>query len=455
MKNSLQFTPHTADYNSQFNETIAYLYNLRKHGIKLGLENPRKLMSILGNPHNSFHSIHVAGTNGKGSTSAMIAEILKEGRFRVGLYTSPHLVNFTERIRINGIPISEHDVISLTAYIRNAIANTDINPTFFEFVTAMAFYYFACKQIDWAVVEVGMGGRLDATNVLLPQVSVITNIGLEHTEFLGESIPNIAFEKAGIIKPATPLITAVTQPEALEVIKDKTESFGSEMHLYGRDLRGILTLMNERHIEFNYSGYKNYTNLSLPLTGRHQLLNASIAIRVCEILMQKGYPICEEAIYKGLSCLNFEGRLEWVSKKPPIIIDGAHNPEAAKTLATAIKELFPAKRFILIIGIMNDKDIEGILKPLIDISHTVILTRPKGKRPATPQRLKKHLLSLPQSSMPESLLIKTTTSLVEAIELARILHEEGDIILITGSFYTAGEAKEVLGQKGVLSQLRE
>jgi len=452
--------------SSQFTDTVDYLYSLQRYGIKFGLENSYRLMDILGRPHESFHSIHITGTNGKGSTSAMIAGILKENGYRVGLYTSPHLVSFTERMRINGVPISESRVTELTRYIRNAIAHTDLKPTFFEFVTAMAFYYFACEKIDWAVVEVGMGGRLDATNVIMPEVSVITNISLEHTEFLGKTIPEIAFEKAGIIKANVPVVTAVTQPSALRVIKERAEVSGSQVHLYGEDFEGTLTCMDNTHLRFNYKGYSDYRNLSLSLTGRYQLLNASVAIRVCEVLTVKGFLIYKDAIYKGLSSLNFEGRLEWVSHTPPIILDGAHNPQAAESLANAMKELFPKKKVILVTGIMKDKDIEGILKPLIDISEKVILTKPKGERAASPEELKDSIrkLQTPSPLVGEGVLseqklrprlIATTTTVAQALELAKTLWKEEDVILVTGSFYTTGEAKEVLGQSGVLSQLRE
>ena len=445
-----EIIPQGANYT----ETVDYLYSLQRHGIKLGLENPGKLMDILGRPEMSFRSIHIAGTNGKGSTSAIIASILREHGFRTGLFTSPHLVSFTERIRINNVPISESDVIRLASYVRNVIAGTDLKPTFFEVVTAMAFYYFAHEKVDWAVVEVGMGGRLDATNVLFPQASIITNISLEHTEFLGKNIPEIAFEKAGIIKPSVPLVTAVGQPDALKVIEDTVKKLDAEMHLYGKDFKGEITSMDKAMLSFNYSGYKDYNNLSLPLAGRHQLYNASLAIRTCEILMQKGLSINEDTIYNGITNLNFEGRLEQVSEMPPIILDGAHNPHAAETLAAAIKELFPDKKIILIAGVMKDKDTKGILKPLTDISETIILTMPKGERAAHPQRLKEAIVA-PQSYRPRPESIKITNTVEEAIGLARILWKQGDIILITGSFYTTGEAKEVLGQHGVLSQLRE
>lgn len=454
--------------SKDYNETVDYLYGLQKHGIKLGLKNTERLMSILGEPRNSFRSVHIAGTNGKGSTAAIIASILKESGFKVGMFTSPHLVSFTERIKINNSPISEEDVAELTSYIRKIVAATDLKPTFFEFITAIAFYYFACEKVDWAVVEVGMGGRFDATNVILPVVSVITNIGFDHKEFLGQSISEIAFEKAGIIKHAIPVVTAVNNSEALEVIENVAKKTGSEIYIYGKDFKGSLTFIGDRRITFDYTSinhsigyinnFKDYKNLTLPLSGRHQLYNASLAIRTCETLRHRGFPVTDGAINDGISRLKFGGRLEWISQTPSIIIDSAHNPDAAKALADAVKEIFlEHKKIILIIGIMKDKDIEGVLSPLTQIADTIILTKPEGERAASPERLKEALKKLEKWDNGNSMLnsIITTNTVDEAIERAKELWNENYIILITGSFYTTGEAKELLGHPGVLSYLRE
>lgn len=419
-----------------YNNTVDYLYNLQKHGIKLGLGNSERLMELLGEPQKSFRSVHIAGTNGKGSTSAIIASILKESGLKVGLYTSPHLVSFTERIRINNKEIAEHEVVELTNKIRNIMQNapsltlplnSELNPTFFEFVTAMAFYYFALNKVDWCVVETGMGGRLDATNVILPDVSIITNIGLDHTEFLGESISDIATEKAGIIKQGVPIVTAADNPEALKILEEVTKNRGSRIHTYGKDFKSTLKSMDDKHIVFDYSSSgltarldsakragqsgssssgdnicRQYSNLNLPLSGKYQLYNASLAIRACEILMPGYICISDEAVRSGLSNLIFEGRLERISQSlpngqagPPIIIDSAHNPEAARALSDAVREIFPQpKKITLIAGIMRDKDIKEVLKPLIRISDVVILTKPKGERAASPERLKESLEEL-------------------------------------------------------------
>ncbi|MBI4697355.1 MAG: bifunctional folylpolyglutamate synthase/dihydrofolate synthase [Nitrospirae bacterium] len=449
-----------------YNESVNYLYGLQKHGIKLGLNNIRALMDVLGGPHRSFRSIHIAGTNGKGSTSAIIASILRESGYRVGLYTSPHLVSFTERIRINDRPISESDVIKLTAFIKQAVADAGLNPTFFEFVTAMAFHYFASQDVEWAVVETGMGGRLDATNVITPEVCVITNIGYDHKEFLGGNISDIAYEKAGILKKGVPLVTAVNNSEALGVIEETAKNIASDMHIYGRDFKGMLSYMDDKHIVFDYTGMskngicKEFKNLSLHLAGRFQICNASAAVRACEIIKRAGAAISDVAIVKKNKKLNLGGRLEWVSKSPPIIVDGAHNPEAAEALAQAVKELFTGhNKIILVTGIMKDKDIEGILRPLVLISDTVILTKPRGERAALPERMEEFLKIICKENnnfgLPPAGSVIKTNSVTEAIETAKKICGPGHIILVTGSFYTTGEVKETLGQKGVLSALRE
>lgn len=438
-----------------YNETVNYLYGLQKHGIKLGLDNPKKLMNILGNPDKSFRSVHIAGTNGKGSTASITASILKENGFKVGLYTSPHLVSFTERIKINDIPVSEPEVIRLAYYVRDAISSSDINPTFFEFTTAMAFLYFVYEKVDWAVVEVGMGGRLDATNVLMPEASVITNVSMDHNEFLGESIYDIAYEKAGIIKPAVPVVTA-SGPEALMVLEKTTKEQGCELHRYGIEFKSTVSSMDIRHIDFNYSGqgsslksagsYLEFENLTLPAAGRHQLKNASLAIRVCEILGLKGHKLSGDKIRTGLSNTRFEGRFELISQNPAIILDSAHNPEASQALTDTLMELFPSVRVILIAGMMEDKDIKGILKPLLQISGEVILTRPGGERAASPAKLKDTIDSLMENELKClcPVPITTTNTVSEAFKLASKIQHKDKIILVTGSFYTTGEIKELL-----------
>lgn len=441
---------------NNYSATINYLYGLQKHGIKLGLDNINRLMNILGQPQKLFRSVHVAGTNGKGSTSAAIAAILVECGFKVGLFSSPHLVSFTERIRINNRQILESEVIDLAAEIRRSIAATDLNPTFFEFVTAMAFHYFASNHVDWAIVETGMGGRLDATNVIHPDTSIITNISLDHSEFLGSKISDITVEKAGIIKTGVPVITASIISDIVMQLRDIARRCGSEFHAYDRDFSGKLLGMDDRHIIFNYAGYREFNNLSASLPGKYQLFNACTAIRACELLRQKGFSITDNAISSGLSKVRLEGRLERVSEIPPVILDGAHNPEAARSLAGTITELFPDKKIILIAGIMDDKDIRGILYPLVQIAESLILTKPDYERASPPEKLREIVLNMETEGTnyhPSSIHVSKTVG--DALNLAKSICRKDNIILVTGSFYTTGEVKEILGNPAVLSRLRE
>ncbi|MEK7712863.1 MAG: folylpolyglutamate synthase/dihydrofolate synthase family protein [Nitrospirota bacterium] len=435
---------------------VNYLYGLQKHGIKLGLDNTVKLLSLFNNPQEKFHSIHIAGTNGKGSTSAMIASILQTAGFKTGLFTSPHLVSFTERIRVNNEEITESDVVSLAEEIRFKIQDSrfKLNPTFFEFVTVMGLLYFKRKNIDWAVVETGMGGRLDATNVLLPEASVITSINYDHSEFLGNTISAIAEEKAGIIKDGVPVITSAQEPSVMDPIKKKTEQKNAGLFIYGRDFSAVIKAEDTSGSVFNYNGDSSFEDLVISLPGRHQVLNAALALKTIEIVSKKSSHhasrITHHAIRNGLGNIKWQGRLELVSKEPPILIDGAHNPSAAKILADSLKEIFFKKyrRIILIAGIMSDKDVRGIMAPLLPLAAEIILTAPAYERAASPDVLSGHAISLGFSC-------RKAYGVADALSMAREIYREGDLIVITGSFYTIGEAKEILGEKGVLSRLRE
>ncbi len=466
-------------------EAINYLYGLQKYGIKLGLEKTGIVLSRLGNPHKDFLSIHVAGTNGKGSVSAMTASVLMAHGFKVGLFTSPHLVSFTERIRINNEQISESDVVSLTEEIRSKISDLKSQipePTFFEFVTAMAFLYFSRVCVDWAVIETGMGGRLDATNIITPEVSVITKISYDHKEFLGETLADIAYEKAGIIKKEIPVVSAHQDIEAGEVIAATVKERSSPLFIYGRDFNGKLKLSDIKGITFDYFDDScTITDLHIPLAGEHQILNACIATKAAIIAMErveeqkigrlKGKTselpsFRASALRDGLASTEWHGRLEIVSNNPVIMIDGAHNPDAAKALSEFIKKHLNDYRIILIMGIMADKDIYGIMSPLLPVASEIIFTAPDYGRAASPQKLAEIALHMGFSS-------RVANSVRDAIEMAinrakeqKSGRAEGKtselpsfrtsmLILITGSFYTIGEAMEMLGEKAILGTLRE
>jgi dihydrofolate synthase / folylpolyglutamate synthase len=461
-----------------YDETVRYLYRLQKFGIKFGLENISRLMSALDNPHTSFSAVHVAGTNGKGSTSAIIASILQAAGLRVGLFTSPHLISFTERIRINGEEISEDGVIEYAEEIKDIVSRLDgFSPTFFEVVTAIAMLYFNREKVDAAVVEVGMGGRLDATNIISPEVSVITSIGFDHMDFLGNTLEEIAGEKTGIIKNNIPVVSAEQLPEAGRVIEKKAGEKKSALSVYGRDFSSVLKSEDTEGICFDYSDASlKIDDLMLPLAGRHQMRNASVAIRAAELFLRKLYRSAspssaprrgheeEYPIREGLKNVRWPGRLEFVSYDPPVLIDGAHNPSAAASLAENLRDIFlkKFKKIIMVIGIMGDKDIRGIIEPLLPLSSYSILTASAYDRAASPERLSGTAASLGFSAVHIAPTVRDAIALAikhskEVNGPPRTGTEAGDsaLIVITGSFYTIGEAKEALGQKGVLTRLRE
>ena len=457
---------NTDTYKKDYGDSIAYLYGLQKFGIKLGLENTIRLLSLLNNPQNSFRSIHIAGTNGKGSTAAMIASILRAAGFRVGLFTSPHLVSFTERIRVDNVEICEAEVVELTREIRNIILNSQPSPaaiqdmdqtvasgqqsflpTFFEFVTALGFLQFKRKGIEWAVVETGMGGRLDATNILVPAVSVITNISYDHREFLGQTIREISGEKAGIIKKGVPVVSSAQEDEVIGVITEKATELGSSLHIYGKDFFSHPKNIDIHGITFSYEGGEQMNDLRISLTGLHQVENASLAIRAIEVGMKKGV-IPSYAIREGLAHAQWPGRLELIENKGctyDYLIDGAHNPSASRALANSLKKYFIPlyEKVVLIMGVMADKDMEAMMKPLLPLASEVIFTAPEYERAASPVRLAEYAKALGVSP-------RVKDSVKASMELARELAGKGPqktLIMITGSFYTIGEAKSALGHE--------
>ncbi|MHB8882777.1 MAG: bifunctional folylpolyglutamate synthase/dihydrofolate synthase [Thermodesulfovibrionales bacterium] len=430
--------------------TIEYLYGLQKFGMKFGLDNITKLLAAAGDPHKAFRSVHIAGTNGKGSTAAMTDSILRTGGFRTGLFTSPHLVSFTERIRINAQEIPEAEVVSLADEVRGLTGDDDdLCPTFFEVVTAMAFIWFRRQKVDWAVIETGLGGRLDATNIIRPEVSVITKIGHDHAEFLGTTLEEIAAEKAGIIKQAVPVVTADQPPEVLRVFEQRAAAKQAPLSVFMKDFSAELLAAAPGRTTFRYAGSSGYEQISVPLSGAHQVTNASLAVRTAELLSAR-FPEMSLDIQRGIGDVSWPGRLEMVSDAPPILIDGAHNPQAAEALAAYLRGLLARdyKRIIGVFGVMADKDISGILRPLLPLAAEIIFTAPAYGRAASPERLR---LEAAQAGKQ----VRTAPTVAGALALARDLCQPGDLIVVTGSFYTIGEAREALGTKGVLTRLRE
>ncbi len=411
------------------------MYGLHRLGIRPGLGRIRSLLRLLGDPHRGSPALHVAGTNGKGSTSAMLESILIEAGYSVGLYTSPHLIKFNERIRVNKEPVRDKDVVRLASVVKKAAPRLKDTPTFFEFTTAMAFLYFKEKKTDIVILEVGMGGRLDATNVTAPLVSLITNVGFDHMEYLGKSIKKIAREKAGIIKKNIPVVTASGDEGALKEFARASREKDAPMYSFGKDFTVKATESGRQYGHFDYYGIKkNFKGLKLNIRGEHQYKNAACALAALELISSRGYRIHEKAARGGLKKVVWPGRFEIVKKRPLVILDCAHNPDGARTLRDALG-YFHTGNIILVLGIMADKDIEGILRELAPLSTSVILTRPGTERAADPLILAEKILPYGKKTV-----IKRTVR--EACEEALKEAKLTDTVCVTGSIFTVGEAKK-------------
>jgi dihydrofolate synthase/folylpolyglutamate synthase len=415
-----------------YQKSLEYLYGLDKFGMIFGLTQVRKILEAIGNPHQEVQAIHVGGTNGKGSTAAMIASILQREGYRVGLYTSPHLIHFTERIKVNGKEITEKEVAELAQWMKGRIEAAKITSpfTFFDFTTAMALAYFGQKMVELAVLEVGLGGRLDSTNVVDPLISVITNVAKDHEEVLGRSLLKIASEKAGIIKKGKPLITAATQPQVLRLFSQTCREQGSPCFEVGKDFRCVRA--GER--DFHYEGLRRKLwGIHLNLAGAHQIVNATTALGTMEVLEELGYTVSTEAMIEGLGNVDWPGRLEIVSSSPRVVLDGAHNPAGAQALRVSLEEDFRYRRLILVVGIMKDKDFGTMLRTLMPLADRVILSKPKTARAASPAALNEAAGGSEKREVVEDL--------DEAIRRGLSMTESEDLLCITGSLYTVGEAR--------------
>ena len=413
--------------------SLGYLYGLEKFGSVFGLDNISRLLGSIDDPHRSFRSIHIAGTNGKGSVATMISCILKEAGYRVGKYTSPHLVSFTERITVNEEEITEEDVALLTGHIRDRAERRcpDGFYTFFDFTTAMAFEYFRRKKVDIAVIETGLGGRLDSTNVIEPVVSVITNVAFDHVKELGGTLTKIAGEKAGIIKKGIPVITGA-RCRAREVIERTAGDNESAAYALGRDF----SFRKSGRGHMSYRGLKRtMKDVAVNLNGDHQLSNAAIALCAIDVLLEFGYDIAEDRVRSALSSVTWQGRLEMVRENPLIIFDGAHNASGVRALRHFIRTQYRDRRKVMVFGVMRDKEYRKMLKSLNDCIDFTILTQPRTERALSAAVMK----NFARNSI-------VTTDTRSALARARQIAGDEDLILVTGSFYTIGEAKQAVNE---------
>lgn len=426
-----------------YNETLDYIKNLTKFGINLGLGRIEALLERLGNPERSLKIVHIGGTNGKGSTTAILRSILQHAGYRVGMFISPHLDDYRERITINGRMISEHDIIDniriIKPHLDEMVAGGIEHPTEFEISTALAFLYFAQQKPDIVLLEVGLGGEIDSTNVVTPWVSVITNIGLDHMDYLGDTPEKIARVKAGIIKEGIPVVTAAVQPDALAVIAAKAQSLKAPLVVVGSDVCW------EEAGGFNYRGLRwHYDHLSLSLLGRHQYTNASTALAVCELLeLNHEFKISQTAVRAGLGAVVWPGRLELISHNPKILLDGAHNAEGMESLAQALADYagssFKRKRLIVCIGMLQDKDIEKALAYIMPLADIIVITKPDSPRAVDWQRL---AVPAAQYLSPEN--IHLIESPFAAVQYCLDRMEEHDMTCVTGSLYMIGPVRRFL-----------
>ena len=408
------------------------------------LERMDRILSLFDHPENKFNSLHITGTKGKGSVSAMAFSILNEAGFSCGLYTSPHLVDFRERIRIaqnrTWRLISEEEVVSLVEEIRPKIESLKERPSFFEIYTTLAFLYFAKKNLDFAVVEVGLGGRLDATNILNPLVCGITSISFDHMEKLGNTLAKIAQEKCGIIKENTIVVSAPQKEEVIEVIRETCQKKNAQLYEVNKDIFfEEIGWENKKEI-FNIRGiFEEYTHLEMPLLGTHQLINASVALGMVEALRKYQIYISSPAVREGFRKVFWPGRLEILQERPLIILDGAQNRESAYALKEAVKKYFSYEKLILVLGISKDKDIKGICEELLEIADEIILTKANNPRAEEPKNIQNQISKIKYQNN-----VFLTKNVEEAISLAKEKARVSDLILITGSLFLVGEARDYL-----------
>lgn len=420
-------------------EALNYLYSLIPKGIKLGLENISTVLNGLGNPQLNTPTIHIAGTNGKGSTAAFCESILRNAGYKVGLYTSPHLNHFGERIQINRVPLSENELIQLVAKVKHVVENLKIPITFFEFATAMAFLHFAEQETDINVIEVGMGGRLDATSLCKGDITIITSIAKDHTSYLGTKIEEITFEKASVIKEGGTVFAIKGTKKVHEVIKSISDIKSATAQFLGEH---FVIKKNPGKNSPSLITYQSpnvcLKDLEISLAGGFQASNAALALSACLHHARKsGKEISEQSIRTSLKNTSWAGRMEVISSRPTILLDIAHNPAAVKEMAKSAQKLFSYTRVIVIYGAMKDKQSDEMLQELTNFADHFILVRPNQERSENPTRFKK---ILKKYNTP----CEVIESIPKAIRKVKQTALSDDMVCITGSIFTVGEARHYL-----------
>lgn len=427
-----------------YQESLGYLEGLGKFGIQLGMERIEGLLRELGNPEQKIKTVHVTGTNGKGSVSSMITNIILAAGLKAGKFTSPHLVKYNERININGQDISDDDfatVISAVKVAADSIVKKGVcdQPTQFEILTAAAFLHFYLQKVDYAVIEVGLGGLWDSTNVITPVVSVITNVALDHTDRCGDTVARIAMQKAGIIKEKVPLVTAAEGEEALGPIVTMAMFKEAPVYLYGKAFHGTEVTSSMEGQKFTlHAGDFYHSDYEIKLPGEHQIKNTSVAVVAAKLLSKQDERINELALHLGVANTVWPGRLERISTAPDVILDGAHNPDGALALRKALDKYYPGQPVQFVFGMMGDKDMSGVIKTLITEKDTVHAVRVgNGERAAAAETL---TALIGTNALAESDLM---TAYNKALQAAG----SNGIVCVCGSLYLVGEFKGLLEQE--------
>ena len=421
---------------SSYQEALDYLTSLTQSGIKLGLKNTARLLQHFGDPQLKTRTIHIGGTNGKGSTAAITESILRASGYKVGLYTSPHLLDFRERIQINRRMIEKQQTVDLITRIKSAVERIKIPITFFEFGTVLAFLYFYEENTDINIIEVGLGGRLDATNLCQAEISIITSISRDHTQYLGEDLEQIAFEKACIIKESGTVFAHIPEYRVFKVVSDLSRKCSADLFCLGVDFQVDLEAGNEGKNIFSFKwGSLVLNNLTLPLTGSYQRDNAGLALSACLKLKERGLNIKEKHLRKGLETVSWEGRLETVSSHPTVVLDCAHNEESVRNMTIELRKNFKFSRCFIILGLMQDKNIDEVIKILSQLGDHFFLVPVNPPRGEAPDKLAEKLKTYNKPSR----IFETFSNAFQAVKQ---IASQNDLICITGSIFLVAKAKE-------------
>ncbi len=433
-RQALAYIESHADYEKTPVPHAAANYDLRRMD---------ELLAYFDNPHLKIKAVHITGTKGKGSTAAMIASVLTAAGYKTGLYTSPHLLSYRERIRIGGDLISEKKLAAIVTKLKPVVEEVNRRATYgklttFELLTALAFIYFAEQKADFQILEVGMGGTYDATNVIKkPEVCVITSISYDHTEVLGNTLAQIAGEKSGIIKPGSAVISAPQPDEAAEVIRRFCLKNGASLIQVGEAVQWHGTGFDINHQSVFITGRRGNYEVSIPLLGEHQLINTATAVAALEVLADRGFNIPKESIYQGLAQLDWPGRFQIAGQHPLLILDGAHNPDSALKLRQTIEHYLHINKAVLVIGASSDKDIAGTAAVLAPVALQVIATRSRNPRAMNPERIE---VEFNKYDIVSEVATDVTAALSRAIEIAG----ENGLVCVTGSLFVVAEALEQL-----------